>query len=295
MRCERASEGLPLESESMGIRSENLYNTPWRQAATALFRTPVDGRVYGTYELDITDVIRFVEDSKRKGVHITITGIFSSCLSRVLAFDIPELNCFVHRGRVVPRKDVSVLVVVTQSEGQDVGAVKIRNAHLKTTSQITREIHVKAKESRTGQESQVLQNKQMLTRIPWPFRVWFVRFVRWLFVEMGIELKPLGLSHSAFGSFLLTNIGTLGLQFAMPALFPFGKLPAAFALGEAQEKPVVRDGKIVIRTMIPVAATLDHRIVDGALGQKLVQSTLRRLSNPAALDQIPDMQAGSVR
>jgi pyruvate/2-oxoglutarate dehydrogenase complex dihydrolipoamide acyltransferase (E2) component len=279
----------------MGTRSESLYNTPWRQTATALFRTPVDGRIYGTYELDMTEVIRFVEDSKRRGVHITITGIFTSCLGRVLAFDIPELNCFVHRGRVVPRKEVSVLVVVTQSEGQDLGAVKIRNAHLKTASQITREIHVQAKESRAGHESQVLQNKQMLARIPWPFRVWFVRFVRWLFVEMGIELKPLGLSHSAFGSVLLTSIGTFGLQFAMPALFPFGKLPAALVLGEAEEKPVVRDGEIVIRTMIPVTATMDHRIVDGVLAQKLVQSVLRRLSDAAALDQIPDMQAGSVR
>jgi pyruvate dehydrogenase E2 component (dihydrolipoamide acetyltransferase) len=267
------------------MRRNDLYNTPARQIATTVFRAPVDSRVYGTYELDMTDVIRFLEDSKSRGVHITVTGILTACLGRMLAFDIPEFNCFVHRGRVVARNEISVLVAVNQQDGQDIGLVKIHDPHLKTASQITSEIHARAEESRAGRESEVVQNKQLLARIPWPFRFWFARFVRWLFVEMGIELKSLGLSHNAFGSILLTNVGTFGMQFTMPALFPFGKLPAAIAVGETREKPVVRNGEIVIRSIISITATLDHRIVYGALGQKLVEAASRRLSNPAALDK----------
>jgi pyruvate dehydrogenase E2 component (dihydrolipoamide acetyltransferase) len=33
--------------------------------------------------------------------------------------------------------------------------------------------------------------------------------------------------------------------------------------GTAEEKPVARDGEIVIRTMLPLSLTFDHRILDG--------------------------------
>jgi pyruvate dehydrogenase E2 component (dihydrolipoamide acetyltransferase) len=271
----------------MGKQPDDFYNPPWRQTAVALYRTPVDGRIYGIHEFEINDVIQYIEDSKKRGTYITITAIFAACLARSLAFDTPELNCFIHRGRVVPRKEVSVLVVASNNEGREIDAIKITDAHLKTASQITHEIQVRVKDSRADRENNLMQNKQMLARIPWPFRIWFVRFVRWLFVEMGVELKPFGLSHSAFGSILLSNIGTFGLHSAMPALLPFSKLPVLAVLGEAKDKPVVRDSEIVIRRMIPVTATFDHRIVDGALAGKIVKSVLRYLNNPEALDQKP--------
>ena len=276
----------------MDGKEGGLYDTPWRRMAAVLYRTPIDGRIYGIFNLDVTDVLEFIRHRKSEGVYITVTAILTACLGRIMAFDAPELNCFVHRGRVVPRTEVSVMVAVTQGHGGDMGAIKIHNPQLKTASQITQEIKARANQSRAGVESRAVRNKQLFYRIPWPFRFWAVRLLRWLFVEVGVEVKPLGLNHSAFGSILLTNIGSFGLDYAMPALFPFGKLPAVIAFGEAQDKPVVRDGEIVIRKMIPITATLDHRIVDGALADKIMKSALRLLSQPEKLDHIPKTPEG---
>lgn len=276
----------------MGRSEGGLFDSPWRRMAAAMYRTPVDGRVYGMLDLDVTDVLEYVRHRKGAGAHITVTGILTAGLGRILAFDAPELNCFVHRGRVIPRTEVSVMVAVAQGGGGDLGAIKIDTPHLRTASQISQEIEARAKGSRAGVESRLVRNKQLFYRVPWPFRLWAVRLLRWLFVEVGVEIKPLGLNHSAFGSILLTNIGSFGLEYAMPALLPFGKLPAVIAFGEAQDKPVVQDGKIVIRKMMPVTATLDHRIVDGALVDKIMKSAARLLSEPAALDRIPSIPEG---
>jgi hypothetical protein len=51
---------------------------------------------------------------------------------------------------------------------------------------------------------------------------------------------------------MITNIGTFGLSYGMVALFPIGKIPAVITMGKIEENPVVIDGEIKIRKMLPL-------------------------------------------
>ena len=83
------------------------------------------------------------------------------------------------------------------------------------------------------------------------------------------------------GTFTITNIGSLGGEFATPVInYPEC---AILALGRISEKAVVVDGKIVIRKMLPLSLSFDHRIIDGAMAAKFVEEIKRRLANPDAL------------
>jgi pyruvate dehydrogenase E2 component (dihydrolipoamide acetyltransferase) len=48
-------------------------------------------------------------------------------------------------------------------------------------------------------------------------------------------------------------------------------------------KPVVRDGAIVVRQLMRVTMSCDHRIVDGATGAKFLQTFKKLLENPLLL------------
>jgi 2-oxoisovalerate dehydrogenase E2 component (dihydrolipoyl transacylase) len=48
----------------------------------------------------------------------------------------------------------------------------------------------------------------------------------------------------------------------------------------AVERAVVRDGKIVIRRMMNLSSSFDHRVIDGADGAALVQEVKRLLEHP---------------
>ena len=133
-----------------------------------------------------------------------------------------------------------------------------------------------------------MQNKGTLGKIPWPFRRMAFKLIRWIVNDLGFQLKSMGLSDNSFGSIMLSNIGTHGLATGMAALFPAAKLPAVIVMGHAEKKPVVRDGEIVIRTMLPLTGTFDHRIVDGGHAGKLARSIMRRLARPHALEQVPE-------
>ena len=104
---------------------------------------------------------------------------------------------------------------------------------------------------------------------------------------MGFHIKALGLSADSFGSFVVSDIGSFGLNTGMTSLMPAAKVPAVIVLGKVEEKPVVRKGKIEIRTILPLTGTFDHRIVDGLQIGKLARGIKRNFRKPEWLDEVP--------
>ncbi|WP_368654687.1 dihydrolipoamide acetyltransferase family protein [Ornithinibacillus sp. 4-3] len=76
----------------------------------------------------------------------------------------------------------------------------------------------------------------------------------------------------------ITNIGSAGGQWFTPVL----NYPEAVILGIGRiaEKPVVRDGEIVIAPVLALSFSFDHRIVDGATAQHALNQIKRLLNDP---------------
>jgi pyruvate dehydrogenase E2 component (dihydrolipoamide acetyltransferase) len=83
------------------------------------------------------------------------------------------------------------------------------------------------------------------------------------------------------GTFTVTNIGALGGTGAIPII----NYPEVAILGVARARlePVVRDGQIVPRLLLPITLTFDHRVADGADGARFAAAILRRLEHPDEL------------
>ncbi len=266
------------------------FNTPWRVTAAAIYTTPTDSRVYGTLDIDVTEAKRFIDKKREEGVKITMVHVVTAVLARAVAFDVPELNCFIRRGAVVGREHVDVMVPVSVGGDSGVTPMIVRDAHARRASEIAEEIREKAEERRAGSEMKAAKNKYVLNRIPWPLRRPVFRLLKWLTVDMGIEIPKLGLSAHSFGSFVVSDIGSFGLATGMTALMPAAKVPAVIVLGKIEQKPVVRNGEIVIRTILPLTGTFDHRIVDGMQIGKLARGIKRNFRKPAWLDEIPEKE-----
>jgi pyruvate dehydrogenase E2 component (dihydrolipoamide acetyltransferase) len=81
-------------------------------------------------------------------------------------------------------------------------------------------------------------------------------------------------------TFTVTSAGKLAGLFQTPIV----NHPevAILSLGRIADRPVVRDGEIVVRPVGYVALTFDHRVVDGARAAEFGLAVLRRLEEPAA-------------
>lgn len=88
------------------------------------------------------------------------------------------------------------------------------------------------------------------------------------------KARPEDLKGSTFS---ITSIGSIGGVLATPIL----NYPDVAILGVNQIKPrpVARDGKIVIRDMVYLSLTLDHRVVDGAMAAEFMNQLVKKLEN----------------
>ena len=50
-----------------------------------------------------------------------------------------------------------------------------------------------------------------------------------------------------------------------------------------EAQTVVHDGRIVIRKLLPLTLTFDHRLIDGADGARFMSSLIRKLADPHTL------------
>lgn len=83
------------------------------------------------------------------------------------------------------------------------------------------------------------------------------------------------------GGFSISNLGMFGVkQFAAIVNPPQGCI---LAVGAGEERAVVRHGKIEIRNMVDLTLSVDHRVVDGAVGAQFLSALKHYIESPSLM------------
>jgi pyruvate dehydrogenase E2 component (dihydrolipoamide acetyltransferase) len=92
------------------------------------------------------------------------------------------------------------------------------------------------------------------------------------------KLKPEEYTGSTFS---VSNLGMFGIDQFTAIINP--PEVGILAIGALEDKPVVVDGQLVHRKRMRVTMSCDHRVVDGALGARFLQTLRRLIENPLML------------
>ncbi len=92
------------------------------------------------------------------------------------------------------------------------------------------------------------------------------------------KLKP---DQFTGGTFCVSNLGMMGI----PKFLPIINTPnaAILGVGTSVQKPVVKNGQIVIGTTMTLTLSCDHRVVDGAVGAQFLGALKTLVESPALL------------
>ena len=94
--------------------------------------------------------------------------------------------------------------------------------------------------------------------------------------------RKLAPSEYQGGSFAISNLGMFGVDNFDAIVNP----PHAgiLAVGAGTKKPVVgADGELKVATVMSVTMSVDHRVIDGAVGANLLKAIVENLENPVAM------------
>jgi pyruvate dehydrogenase E2 component (dihydrolipoamide acetyltransferase) len=81
------------------------------------------------------------------------------------------------------------------------------------------------------------------------------------------------------GTFTISNLGMFGIEQFVAVLNP--PQAAILAVGATEDRPVVVEGDVVVRPMMTMTLTVDHRAVDGAEGADFLRTVKQFLEEPA--------------
>ncbi len=271
----------------MPLFTKNIeYNSPlklsgWRKIAIGTWNTVGDPSVYGAIDLDCENVVKMIEKLRAEtGVKITLTH----AVGKVIAHTIrkhPEINCILRFGRLYPRKTVDIFFqVAADSQGEDLSGAVIRNADQKSVVDIARELEERAQLIRAKKDHSYIKIKSLAKRLPGFLASTLLNIGSLIMYKLNIWSPLLGSPRDSFGSIMVTSIGSLGMDEAYGPLVPYSHVPAVIAVGALVEKPVVRNGQIVIGKIIRICATFDHRLIDGIHGSKMAKTIKAVFQNP---------------
>jgi hypothetical protein len=263
-------------------------NSVRRKLAIASWRPPREPNMYGKLELEATEALRYLEDVReRTGERVTLTHLVARATGAALAAE-PTLNGRIRFGRYLPNDHVSLAFLVTMPDGSDLARARVDDIDRKDVATIARELRERAERLRTGTDDDWEKSKQLLRTFPsWVIRpiVWFTG---WLTASLGIGAKPLGLEKQPFGSGIVTSVGMLGLDEAYAPPTPFARVPLYVLIGAVRPRPWVVDGEVVVRPVLTITATVDHRFIDGFQAATLAQEVHRVFEDPWSLDREHD-------
>ena len=232
-------------------------------------------RVHALLEVDVTEARARIRARRRAGDG----GSFAAWVVKSVADAVaahPEVAAFHRpaRNRVVVFTDVDVAMVVERevAGGRVPLPLVVRGAESKSVAAIADEIEAARSQAIVDEGDLVLGPRRDARALRW-----YLRLPQWLRIPL-MRVLVLGSprrAKAAMGTVMVTTVGMAGR--ARGWIVPSSVHPVCVALGSLGEKPVVRDGAVVPRTILHVTVLIDHDVVDGMPAARFVADAVRRL------------------
>jgi pyruvate/2-oxoglutarate dehydrogenase complex dihydrolipoamide acyltransferase (E2) component len=264
----------------------------FRILAVATWDAPTDPTIYGMTDVDVSRLSAWLDRKRQQtGQRLTYTHAVARAVSMVLARH-PDLNCIIRRGRIWRRRDVDMFLQVAvppedgaQLQGADLSGAMIRQADRKPIEALAAELAAKAAQIRARQDPELARIKQNIAWIPAFIARPLMRLLAWLNHDWGMDLRWTGLPDDPFGSFMITSLGMHGIRHAFAPMFPNARAVGIILVGGVYDGAVVREGEVVVRPLLPLTLSADHRLIDGLQASVLASSLIDLLENPEKMDE----------
>ena len=216
---------------------------------------------------------------KESGVHVTVTHVVVHGVALALA-QFPQMNGIVSRGRIMLRDSVDIFRQVATSGGAELSGLKIAHAVKKSVLEIAREAEERVARIRARRDQQVERTKSLLDRVPHRLLGRMMRMLSFLIYDLDLDLSRFGVVKDEFGTAMVTNAGVFGISAALGPMVPFSRTPMVVLMGQVEDRVVAENGRPVVKPMMTLGVTFDHRFMDGYHGGEMARICCAFVENP---------------
>ena len=252
----------------------------WRKITIGTWPNTGDPSIYGWVDVNADSINETLKHYKEQNIKISLTTITAKAVAVAIA-SYPPVNSVVRLGRIYERKSVDIFLQVAPDDtGENLSGITVRNCDKKSLLEIHNEIKEKAGRIKSGSDKEFEKVRKTMDFIPGVMMSGFLNFMSFLLYGLNFWSPILGSPRDGFGSAMVTSVGMLGLQRGFAPLVPYSRCPIVITIGKIEQKPVIKDGKIEIGDILPICATMDHRLIDGVGASKIFKAFSQYLEKP---------------
>jgi pyruvate dehydrogenase E2 component (dihydrolipoamide acetyltransferase) len=259
--------------------------TGWRRIAGAIWPSPSDPQIFGAIDVDARPCLRYIEQARSSGYRVTPTHLVGRAIAHALAA-VPEMNVQIRRGRMRPRDSIEVFFITAVAGGRDLSGVKISDIDRKSANEVASELGERSTRLKVGRDREFAQTKRLMDHLPPALLSLALRLGALITQDLRREVPALGLRRTPFGSAMVSSVGMLGLPQGFAPLAWMYDVPLLVLVGELTAKPVAVGGKVEVREVLPMTATIDHRYADGWHISKLMSAFREYLAAPERFEPL---------
>ncbi len=259
--------------------------SPMLQMTPYIMKVRSDAQNHFEDVIDITNIEKYLHKKHEEGYkNMGILHIFIAAYVRAIA-SRPGINRFIAGQRIYARNNIEGVMTIKKQmsiESPDT-TIKIKFEPTDTAVDVY-EKFTKVAEEALSADSSFDKTAAALIKIPGVLLRFAVAFLRFLDY---IGLLPQALVNvSPFhGSFIITSMGSLGINAIYHHLYDFGNLPVFLSFGKRYSDIVINDeGKAEKRHFVTFKVVTDERICDGYYYASAFKLIKRYLLNPNLLD-----------
>lgn len=258
-------------------RKLNVSN--WRKTAYGTWSLTGDSQVYSLQTIDASFALEYIAKHKE----VTMTHIMGLCVGKMIENN-RQINRMIRFGNFYERDDVSVFFqVAVDKAGKDLSGHTVREINTKSLKNISEEMNSVVKRVKSGDDFEYKKVKRSMGFVPNLFIPISIKLYGFLLYGLNLWTKAIGAPRDCFGSAMVTNVGSLGVQTAFAPLVPYSRVPLLLSFGKVYQKAVVKNGEIVIQDSIDCCWTCDHRLIDGVVGARMMKDFESLISCPDKL------------
>jgi len=251
--------------------------------ANAMWKNPEEPFIFSSLSIDMSNALAWIKShKKRTGEKITVTHLCTKALAMAYR-KYPQINAKVEANKIYRRKTVDFQILVSTESGDELSGIKLKDADQKTISEIAREIREGATAVRNNQGPSYQASKDLIGHCSITLTRWIMKIASVLVNRFEIDLSSFGFPDDPFGSAIISSVGMHGIESAYGPLVPVARCGLLMVIPEIKEKPWVEDGKLVIRPVLKLCMTLDHRLFHGYYVSLLQKEVKTLLQNPETL------------
>lgn len=268
-------------------RKKKIRISSWRKVAIASWRAPKNPQTYGLLKFEADEMMEYINRFRLlKGKKLTPTHIVGKALGLSIKENF-EVNGYVVGSNLYMRDKIDIFFQVALDEkGKDLSGLVIKDADMSSLSEIIDSMGLQAKLLKEGKDKSFNKIKKQIGNTP----NIFLRLLLWILdiilYRLNIWSPILGVQRDPFGSAMVTNVASFGVDMGFVPIPAIAHVPLILAVFEVKDEAVVREGKIVVRKMITIGATLDHRVIDGVYGGKIVACLKKYIESPHLIEVI---------